>query len=390
MKKIAITFAAAVMAFALTGCGGSKAATVKIGIYEPASGDNGAGGKQETLGAIYANEKIPTVTIAGKEYKVELVRVDNESSNDKAVTAASELVSKGVSIVLGSYGSGVSIAASDTFLSAGIPAIGITCTNPQVTIGNDHYFRICFLDPFQGTVLASLAHDKFNAKKAYVLAKLGDDYSVGLANYFIEGFKKLGGEVVYETFPEGTSDFAAYVTNAKNMGADVFCSPVSTEAAALIIEQANTQKLGMPILAGDTWDSNVILNAAKGTNVDINVTTFFAEGSTDARVADFVKDFRSWINSKNEYLTDNGGNDIVAANPVMAYDAYNVALEAIKAAGSTKGEDIMKALPGISYTGITGLIEFDATGDAKRDGAYIKHANNNDATWEFVAIQKIN
>ena len=74
----------------------------------------------------------------------------------------------------------------------------------------------------------------------------------------------------------------------------------------------------------------------------------------------------------------------------MAYDAYNVALEAIKAAGSTKGEDIMKALPGISYTGITGLIEFDATGDAKRDGAYIKHANNSDATWEFVAIQKIN
>ncbi|MDY4133598.1 MAG: amino acid ABC transporter substrate-binding protein, partial [Treponema sp.] len=152
----------------------------------------------------------------------------------------------------------------------------------------------------------------------------------------------------------------------------------------------NTQKLGMPILAGDTWDSNVILNAAKGTNVDINVTTFFAEGSTDAKVAEFVKDFRAWINSNPSNLTDNGGNDIVAANPVMAYDAYNVALEAIKAAGSTKGEDIMKALPGISYNGITGLIEFDATGDAKRDGAYIKHANNNDATWEFVAIQKIN
>ena len=164
LASCAMGIIALAMPFALTGCGGSKAATVKIGIYEPASGDNGAGGKQETLGAIYANEKIPTVTIAGKEYKVELVRVDNESSNDKAVTAASELVSKGVSIVLGSYGSGVSIAASDTFLSAGIPAIGITCTNPQVTLGNDHYFRICFLDPFHGTVLASLAHVKFNAK----------------------------------------------------------------------------------------------------------------------------------------------------------------------------------------------------------------------------------
>lgn len=149
-----MALATASMVFALAGCGGSKTTTVKIGIYEPASGDNGAGGKQETLGAIYANEKIPTITIADKEYKVELVRVDNKSSNDKAVTAASELVSKGVSI-----------AASDTFLSAGIPAIGITCTNPQVTLGNDHYFRICFLDPFQGTVLASLAREKFNAKK---------------------------------------------------------------------------------------------------------------------------------------------------------------------------------------------------------------------------------
>lgn len=388
MKKIifAAVCAAAVL---LAGCGGNKAATIKIGIYEPASGDNGAGGKQETLGAIYANEAIPTVNVGGKEYKVELVRVDNESSNDKAVTAASELVSKGVSVVLGSYGSGVSIAASDTFAAAGIPAIGITCTNPQVTLGNDHYFRICFLDPFQGTVLANFAVDNFKAKKAYVLAKLGDDYSVGLANYFIEAFKKLGGQVTYETFPEGTSDFAAYVANAKNMGADVFCSPVSTEAAALIIEQANTQNLGMPILAGDTWDSNVILGAVKGTNIDINVTTFFAEGSTDASVAEFVEKFRSWLKSDAARLTDNGGNDVVAANPVMAYDAYNVALEAIKIAGSTKGEDIIKALPKVSYKGITGLIEFNEVGDAKRDVAYVKHANNQTGAWEFVAIQSV-
>ncbi len=209
MKKIIFAAMGALALLAFSSCGGSKDAVVKIGIYEPASGDNGAGGKQETLGAIYANEEMPKVKIGDKEYKVQLIRVDNESSNDKAVTAASELVSKGVSVVLGSYGSGVSIAASDTFAAADIPAIGITCTNPQVTLGNDHYFRICFLDPFQGTVLANFAVDKFKAKKAYVLAKLGDDYSVGLSNYFTEAFKKLGGEVVFETFPEGISGFAA-------------------------------------------------------------------------------------------------------------------------------------------------------------------------------------
>ena len=97
---------------------------------------------------------------------------------------------------------------------------------------------------------------------------------------FIEAFKKLGGTVVFETFPEGTSDFAAYVANAKNQGADVFFSPVSIEAAALIIEQASTQGLSVPVLAGDTWDSNVVLAAAKGSNVQVFVTTFFVEGST--------------------------------------------------------------------------------------------------------------
>ena len=210
---------------------------VKIGVYEPASGDNGAGGKQEVLGMQYANQEMPTVEIGGEEYSVQLEIVDNESSNDKGPSAASSLVSAGVSVVLGSYGSGVSIAASDVFKEAGIPAIGVTCTNPQVTEGNTHYFRICFLDPFQGTVLANFADANFSAKKAYILTKLGDDYSTGLGYYFKEAFTALGGEVIEETFQEGNSDFTSYVTKAKNEGAEVFFAPVSTEAAALIMSR---------------------------------------------------------------------------------------------------------------------------------------------------------
>ncbi|NLF35024.1 MAG: ABC transporter substrate-binding protein, partial [Clostridiales bacterium] len=123
-----------------TGSGDAK--VVKIGVYQPASGDNGAGGKQESLGIQYAHSIQPTVEINGETYNVELVPVDNQSSNDKAATAAGQLVSAGVSVALGSYGSGVSIAGSDTFRDAGIPVIGITCTNPAVTEGNTHYFRI--------------------------------------------------------------------------------------------------------------------------------------------------------------------------------------------------------------------------------------------------------
>ena len=298
MKKrvLAIALVTALVGSMLAGCGskGSEggagtdapaaadgAKVVKIGVYEPASGDNGAGGKQEVFGMQYANQETPTVEIGGEEYTVQLEIVDNESSNDKGPSAASALVSAGVSIALGSYGSGVSIAASDVFKEAGIPAMGVTCTNPQVTEGNTHYFRICFLDPFQGTVLANFANENFSAKKAYILTKLGDDYSTGLGYYFKEAFTGLGGEVVEETFQEGNSDFTSYVTSAKNAGADVFFAPVSTEAAALIIEQAAAQGMTTPIMAGDTWDSNVILNAAKGKDVEIYVTTFYQEGGNE-------------------------------------------------------------------------------------------------------------
>lgn len=389
MKKVLLGMCAALMAAAFVSCGGEKAAVVKIGVFEPASGDNGAGGKQETLGIQYANSVTPTVEIGGKEYKVQLEIVDNESSNDKAVTAASELISKGVSVVLGSYGSGVSIAASDTFASANVPAIGVTCTNPQVTLGNEHYFRICFLDPFQGTVLANLAADKFAAKKAYCLSKLGDDYSGGLVKYFVEAFKKLGGEVVEETFPDGTSDFAAYVANAKKTGADVFFSPVSIEAAALIIEQANTQGLTLPILAGDTWDSNVVLAQAKGTKVQVYVTTFFVEGSTDPKVTAFVDGFRGYLNSNATAKTNNGGDDEIAAVSAMGFDVYYTALEALKAAGSKKGADVIKALPGVTYEGVSGAISFDQNGDAVRDVAYVKKVNNESGKWDFVAQQSV-
>ncbi|HWP50884.1 MAG TPA: ABC transporter substrate-binding protein [Clostridia bacterium] len=408
MKKIIALSLALALLLALTACGGSTSSAapassaapsassgaaaanvIKIGVYEPASGDNGAGGKQETLGIQYANSLVNTVNVGGKDYKVELVIVDNESSNDKGPSAAASLVSSGVSVALGSYGSGVSIAASDVFANAGIPVIGITCTNPQVTEGNTHYFRICFLDPFQGTVLANFAAENFSAKTAYCLAKLGDDYSVGLCYYFQQAFESLGGKVISETFPEGNSDFTPYLTKAKNEGADVFFAPVSTEAAALIIEQANAQALGLPVMAGDTWDSNVILNAAKGTSNGVYVTTFFDEGTTDEQGAKFVKGIKEWIKANPTMLANNGGDDTIAAVSAMGYDAYFTALEAIKAAGSADSKAVNEALWKVNYTGISGKIVFNETGDAVRDAAFVKKVNPDTGKWEFVAIQGV-
>lgn len=389
MKKIFALVLALVMALGLVACGskesgGSDEKVVKIGVFEPQSGDNGAGGKQEILGMQYANSLIPTVEIGGETYKVELVYADNASSNDKAPTAAQTLISSGVSIVLGSYGSGVSIAAGDTFSAARVPAVGVTCTNPQVTSDCDVYFRICFLDPFQGTVLANYAKTELGAKKAYCLSKQGDDYSGGLVNYFVQAF---GAEnCVQETFPEGTSDYSTYITNAQNQGCDVFFSPVSTEAAAQIIAKASAQSLGMPILAGDTWDSNVILDAAKGTDVEICVTTFYQEGADPA----FDSGIKAWIKGDSTALANNGGNDELAAVTAMGYDAYNFALEAIKAAGSVDPAAVLEALPNVTVTGVTGEIALNDIGDAIRDSAVVKQCNTQTGSWDFVTIAKAN
>ena len=174
LKASGLAAAAAVLA----GCGGSGSTasgaasgkSLKIGVFEPASGDNGAGGKQEVLGVEYANSVCPTVEIGGETYNITLEIVDNQSTTDKAITAAQSLVNAGVSVVLGSYGSGVSIAAAPTFEQAKIPAIGCSCTNPAVTEANPYYFRVCFLDPFQGSVMANFAKDEFSAANAYVLS----------------------------------------------------------------------------------------------------------------------------------------------------------------------------------------------------------------------------
>jgi len=398
MKKIVSIVLAAIMCFAciacLASCGDNAASdTIVIGVYEPASGDNGAGGKQETLGVKYANSVKNTVTVGGKEYKVELAIADNQSSNDKAISAATELINKNAVVVLGSYGSGVSIAASDTFKEAGLPAIGITCTNPNVTKGNTHYFRACFLDPFQGSVLANYAKE-LGAKKAYVLANKGNDYDVGLATYFKEAFTEAN--CVYEEFPEGCSDFSAYVQKAIDNNCEVIFAPTSTVYAQLIIDTAKAKAYTGTILAGDTWDSNVITNAAKGTNLKVQITTFYQEGANKT----FDEGFVNWMKADDQRKAENGGDYQVSAVSAMGYDAYMTAIYAIEKC-STIGSvtanraAIMASLAAMTtkdnaYVGVTGTIYFDATGDCVRDSAFIKQVDVTTGLWTFVKEQKKN
>ena len=387
MKRALALILALVMVLALAACGegGKKDAekVVKIGVFEPSTGDSASGGKKEILGMQYANAECPTVEVNGETYKVELVMADNGSSTDKAPSAASKLVGEGVSVVLGSYGSGVSMAGGPKFEEAGIPAIGVTCTNPNVTAGNDYYFRICFLDDFQADVLANFAMDKFGAKVAYCLGENGNEYDQGLIAFFTKVFEAAGGKVVSDSFPTNNADFTSYLNKAKSEGADVIFTPVSIAYATQIITQAASLGIEAPILGSDTLDDNMVLAAAKDTDVKLYVSTFYQEGGSEK----FDAGIKKYINENSEAKASNGGDDTISAVTAMGYDAYYVALEAFKKAGSVDKADVMSILPEVTLDGVSGSIAFNEIGDAVRDTAFIKTSDNANGVWMLETVQ---
>ena len=381
-KIMAVTMAACLVAGSLAGCGKkTEEKVIKIGVFEPTTGENGGGGFQEVLGIRYAREMHPTVTINGEEYQVELVEVDNKSDKTEAVNAAQKLVSEKVSVVLGSYGSGVSIAAGQIFADAKIPAIGCSCTNPQVTEGNDYYFRVCFIDPFQGTVMANYASQN-GAKSAAVITQLGDDYSSGLGSFFKDAFAKLGGEIVSEEqFQTNQTDFKAILTNIKAANPDIIFAPSSITTAPLIIKQARELGITATIAAGDTWENSTIIENAGKDAEGVVLSTFFdeAEPANDEAAA-FIKGFK-------EYLVKNKQEDIIPAVSALGYDSYLAAIKAIETANSTDTTAIRDALKGVQIDGVTGSITFNETGDANKDIAFIKTIK--DGRFQFLTTTTV-
>lgn len=383
LKKIFAIGMAALMTASLAACGGSSSGkgagnVIKIGVFEPTTGENGGGGFQEVLGIRYANETHKTVKIGDKEYTIELVEVDNKSDKTEAVNAANKLMGEKVSVVLGSYGSGVSIAAGQIYADAKVPAIGCSCTNPQVTQGNDYYFRVCFLDPFQGTVMANYAM-KNGYKKAAILTQLGDDYSSGLGSFFKDAFVKLGGEIAdEEQFQTNQTDFKAVLTNIKAKDADFIFAPSSITTAPLIIKQARELGITATIAAGDTWENSTIIENAGDAAEGIMLSTFFDESSPANDEA------KSFITGFKEYLKKNNQSEIIPAVSALGYDAYLTAVAAIEKAQSTDGEKIKDALKGIAVEGVTGSISFDENGDANKNMAFIKTVKDGQFVFEEI------
>lgn len=395
MKKFLAMVLALVMALSLVACGeqgdsqkGDDSASgdkvVKIGVFEPTSGQNGGGGKKEILGIEYAHSMKPTVTINGEEYSVQLVYADNASDQAKAPTAAQTLISQGVSVVIGTYGSACAIAAGPLFESAKIPAIGTSCTNPQVTAGNDYYFRVGYIDPFQGAVMANFAFNEKGSSNCALIIESGDDYSAGFGNYFRQEMERLGGKATTLEFQKGEADFSTIMASIKSEGYDGIFAPVSIETAAMIISQARDAGITCPIMAGDTWDDISIAQRTGSKATDIYFSAFFdAADTTNEAGKAFVDGFTKWVAEDATRVENNGGvSDVISSVTPCGYDAYMAAVGAIEAAQSTDGATIRDALATLEISGlITGDLKFDENGDAIKNYAVIKTIENGEIVY---------
>lgn len=385
MKKIMALLLGLALLVSLNACGNRAAdedeenyEILRIGVFESLSGEAGEHGRMETLGIQLANRLMPTVEVGGKTYAVDLAYSDNTSSVKNAQKAAENLLDYDISIVLGSAGSDLCIAAGDTFEKAGMPAISITSTSPKITENCEVYYRICCDDSFQGTMLGTYAKENFRGKKAYILYRENNEYARGLSEVFAAEYGESN--CVTAQFPEGTEDFAEYIQQAKNEKCGLIFAPMYTETAARFIKSAVKEGLDLPILGGDTLDSAMVLKAAKGSGLSICLSTFYQEGADEA----FDKAFRKWLRSDPAARAYNSNSDVISAYSAMGYDAYCVALEALKLAGSTEPSAVLEALPKVTYSGVTGEISFDEKGNVRRNSMYFKTCDTDFGKWVYA------
>ena len=372
MKKIiSLTVASLLMILALVGSGKKESPAdsnvIKIGVFEPVTGANAGGAKWEIEGIKLANKLYPEVL--GK--KVELVIVDNKSDKVEAANAASRLVDKeNVNAVIGSYGSSLSIAGGEIFKNAKIPAVGASCTNPMVTLDNEYYSRVCFIDPFQGTVMANYAFGKLNAKKVAIVQEVSNDYAVGLAKFFTDSFKKLTGDdksiVAVANYNTGDTDFSAQLTNIKALNPDVIFAPGNFTESAALTKQARELGITAPIIGGDTWETQEFIDiGGKAVEGAIFSTFFDAAKPATSETEKFIAEFKKAFPDKEP-----------AGVSALGYDAYLLIIDAIKRANSADPEKIKEAINQTKdFMGASGIVTLDENRNAIKS-AVIKQVKN--------------
>ncbi|TEB17155.1 Leucine-, isoleucine-, valine-, threonine-, and alanine-binding protein precursor [Pelotomaculum sp. FP] len=346
------------LALVLTGCGGDNKATstgekvIKIGFIGPLTGDVKTFGESTKNGFLLALEQ------AGNkvgDYKIEYVTADDRNDATEAVNVATKLIAEDrVKAIVGSVTSKTTIAASQLANDNKVVMISGTGTSPKVTVDNDKrkdfIFRACFIDPFQGTVAAKFATETLKAKTAAILYDQGNDYTIGLSNFFKEQFTKNGGQILaMEAYAQGDVDFSAVLTNIAKQKPDILYLPDYYQKVSLIGKQAREKGINAIFLGGDGWDS---------TELDYKTMEggyFTSHYSPD----DPRPEVKTWVDSyKNKY------NAVPDAFATLGYDATNLLLNAIKTANSDDPAKIKDALQASKeFAAVTGKLTFDKDGN---------------------------
>ncbi len=341
--------------------------TIKVGEYASLTGKEASFGQQSHKGLTLAIEELNAAGgVLGK--KIELITEDNQTKPGESATAVKKLISRDkVVALIGEVASGRSLEAAPIAQAAKIPMIAPAATNPKVTQTGNYIFRVCFIDPFQGTVMAKFAQTDLKAKKVAVLSSVSNAYSVGLAKFFKETFTANGGIIVSEkNFSEGDKDFRAQLTAVKAAGADAVFVPSYYTEAALIARQARDLGINVPFFGGDGWVADQLLEIGGEALNGCYYSTHFSPENQDPVVQTFVKKFKArW-----------GANENPDAFAALGYDAAYVLVDAIKRAGSTEGPKLRNALALTkNFAGVTGVTNIDANRDASKPAAIIAIKN---------------
>jgi branched-chain amino acid transport system substrate-binding protein len=376
MRKTAI---AAALALLLAACKAPPAKEIRIGLITPLTGDVKTFGESvKNSFEIAVDEANRAGGVAGM--KIVPVVVDDRNDPTEASNAANLLIHQHkVRAIIGSVTSKTTIPVSDMAQSGKVPAISPTATNPKVTVADgkrkDFMFRACFIDPFQGKVMARFARETLSKGNAAVLFDASNDYSKGIAEFFSEAFKGLGGTVgAYESYGRDDVDFSALLTKVKASGADVLFLPDYYNKVGLIAKQAREKGIKAALIGPDGWDSPDLVKIAGEAIEGGYFSNHYSPDDTRPEVVAWVKKYKEKFGQTPDALG------------TLAYDATNLMLEAIRKANGDDPIKIREALASLKgFKGVTGESAMDGNGDAVKSAVILQISGGRQ---KFVKVVK--
>jgi branched-chain amino acid transport system substrate-binding protein len=361
-RRLALLVAALLVAASLGACKSNPTDEIVIGEFASLTGGTATFGRSSDAGVQLAvNEINAAGGLLGK--KVRVVVEDDQSKPEEARTSVLKLLKQDeVVAVLGEVASSRSLAAAPECQRAGVPMISPASTNPKVTAVGEYIFRVCFIDPFQGSTMARFAAETLHAKSAAILRDVKNDYSVGLADFFRDEFTRHGGKILTDvSYSEGDIDFKAQLTAIRGVRPDVVFVPGYYTEVGLIARQARELGITVPLLGGDGWDSPRTVEIGGAAANGCYFSNHYAADDPNPVVQSFIQKFRQ------KY------SEIPDAMAVLGYDATQVLADAIRRAGATDGRRLRDAIATTKdFPGVSGKITIDDERNARKSIVVLK------------------